>query len=375
MFIGLDAREIQNGVITGIGRSLSNFIKYFGNNEFRHNLILFSERELSIKNKNSNIRNVTLKAGSTFLWDQLELPKYLKNFNIDLFYSPYYKIPFFSNIPTVSQILDLMFLIHPHYKKNLTLFQRFFYASVGRAFARKSLSIITDSEHAKYDIIKLWNVNPKKIVVIPLGLAKFYEPVRDRKLLFQVQKKFGLPKKYILYLGNFKPHKNVSSLIKAFEIVEKKFPKYKLVLAGTLDKHGEQIKNYVVRQGLENKVIFTNTVTVKDHPEAIFSMADVFVFPTLYEGFGLPPLEAMACGTAVVASNRTSVPEVIGDAGVLIDPLNIEQLSGAISNLLENPEIRAIYSKKGIQRAQRFKERNTAGRLYEHIISLLEGIK
>ena len=194
MNIGVDVREIQDGVITGIGRSLSNFIQYFGDNELKHKLFLFSEKELKI-DRNTNIENIALKENSTFIWDQWKLPKSMKNCNIDLFYSPYYKIPLLSDIPTVGQILDLMFLIHPDYKNNLPISHKLYYAIFGRAFAKKSLSIITDSEHAKNDIIKLWNVNPQKIVVIPLGLAYRYRPVKDKQLLNQVRKKmigFGI---------------------------------------------------------------------------------------------------------------------------------------------------------------------------------------
>jgi glycosyltransferase involved in cell wall biosynthesis len=374
MKIGIDTREIQNGVVTGIGRSLANLINYFIKVDTRHTLILFSEKNLPI-NLNNKVRQVTLNKCHTIIWDQKKLPKALNKHGVDLFYSPYYKIPLFTNVPTVSQILDLMFVLHPQYKKNLNLSQKFYYNFFGKAFARKSVSIITDSKHAKNDIIRQWKVNPKKIIVIPLGLAGRYKPVKDKNLLKQVRSKLNLPQKYILYLGNFKPHKNVSALIQAYKVIENKFPDYKLVLAGTLDKHGTKTKDYAAQQGLKNKVIFTDTVREKDYPEAIISMADVFVFPTLYEGFGLPPLEAMACGTPVVASNITSVPEVVGNAGILVNPLNIEELSEAISDLLRSPKKQMFYSEKGLKRAKIFSEKNTTGKLYEHIISVLEEVK
>jgi glycosyltransferase involved in cell wall biosynthesis len=374
MNIGVDVREIQNGVITGIGRSLSNFIQYFGDNEFKHKLFLFSEKELKI-NHNTRIKSIALKENSTFIWDQWKLPKSMKNCDIDLFYSPYYKIPLFSNIPTVGQILDLMFLIHPDYKNNLPISHKLYYAIFGRAFARKSLSIITDSEHAKNDIIKLWNVNPQKIVVIPLRLADRYRPVKDKQLLNKVRKRLKLSEKFIMYLGNFKPHKNVPSLIKAFKKIERKLPEHKLVLAGPLDRHGEKIKDLVSRNRLINRVVFTDTVRESDYPEAIFSMADIYVFPTLYEGFGLPPLEAMACGTPVVTSGLTSVPEVISDAGVLVNPFDIDELSGAINDLLSNPKKREKYALAGLERSKQFRKERTSGQIYRHLLNLLESTR
>jgi glycosyltransferase involved in cell wall biosynthesis len=184
-----------------------------------------------------------------------------------------------------------------------------------------------------------------------------------------------LPEKFILYLGNFKPHKNVNALIEAYKKIENKFPEHKLVLAGPLDDHGIKTQDYVSRLGLTTKILFTDTVRESDYPEAIITMADLFVFPSLYEGFGLPPLEAMACGTPVLASNLTSVPEVVADAGVLVNPKNIEDLANGMLNILKSSETRAIYSNKGLERAKKFREKYSAGKLYNHIISLLEEVK
>lgn len=374
MQIGIDAREIQDGVITGIGRSLANFIHYFSDYEKNHHLVLFSEKKFNLNSQN-NISQITIAQCPTFFWDQIKLAKAIKCHKIDLFYSPYYKLPLLTHIPVVNQILDLMWLGFTPYKESLNLFEKFYFATFGKKFANKSINIITDSEHAKNDIVRLWKINPKKISVIPLGLSDRYVPVNDLRLLDEIKTKFHLPKKFILYLGNFKPHKNVESLVEAFKKIESKFTNYRLVLAGPLDDNGKIIKKKVSDSKIKDKVLFTDTIKEQDYPEALLSLADLFVFPTLYEGFGLPPLEAMACGTPVVASNLTSVPEVIGDAGILVDPLNIEELSGAISNLLENHEKRAMYSIKGLQRAQKFNEKDTAGKLYKHIISILEEIK
>jgi glycosyltransferase involved in cell wall biosynthesis len=373
MRIGVDTREIQNGVITGIGRSLANFIEFFGSNEDEHNLVLFSEKNIGQK-FSGNIEQIIIAKCPTLYWDQLKLPKFLKSQEIDLFYSPYYKLPLQTNIPIVNQILDLMWLGFPFYKNSLGLIDKLYFATLGKAFAKKSINIITDSEHAKSDIIRFWKINSKKITVIPLSLSNRYTPVNDLRLLEKTKIKFNLPNKYILYLGNFKPHKNVESLVKAFKKIESKFAKYKLVLAGPLDKYGQSLKNITNKLGLIDKVIFTDTIREKDYPEALLSLAEIFVFPTLYEGFGLPPLEAMACGTPVIASNVTSVPEVVGDAGFLVDP-TVTEISGAISDLLENSEQRKLFSKMGLKRAERFREKETTAKLYKHIISLLEGIK
>ena len=131
----------------------------------------------------------------------------------------------------------------------------------------------------------------------------------------------------------------------------------------------------MIRQGLLDRVVFTGVIREKDHPEALLSLADIFVFPSLYEGFGLPPLEAMACGAPVIASNQTAVPEVIGDAGVIINPLDVNELSEAMADLIRDSAKRKRYSLKGLERAKWFSEEKTAGEIYRHITSLMEDLK
>lgn len=371
MIVGVDAREIQNGVITGIGRSLSNFIDYFMRKDTKNSLVLFSEKKID-QEFASNVKNAILKpAFHVFYWDQWRLTQSLADRKIDLFYSPYYKIPLLANVPAVSQILDLMFLLHPYYKNNLNLFQKLYYASLGKHFAKKSLSIITDSEHAKNDIVKHWKIDEGKITVIPLGVACRFRPVKDAIILDKTKKKFNLPERYIFYLGNFKPHKNVEVIIKVFHKIEKRYPQHKLVLAGPLDKHSERITSLIKELRIVDRVILTGTIFEKDHPEALLTLADIFIFPSLYEGFGLPPLEAMACGTPVIASNTTSIPEVVGDSGVLVNPLNINEISNAMTDLLDNGEKRNKYSVKGIERSRLYREENTSAKIYQHLFEIL----
>jgi len=373
VLIGIDGREIQKGVITGIGRSLANFVHYFGKHDKAHTLVMFSEETIPL-HFHGNVRQVVLKAAPALIWDQWHLPMALKANHIDLFYSPYYKVPLSTKIPVVNQILDLMYLVFPAYRRNIGTLGRVYYDTFGKAFAGKSISIITDSEHARGDIIRIWRVKPEKIAVIPLGVAGRYVPVNDEALLSHVRQRLGLPSQYILYLGNFKPHKNVVSLIRAFKRIEKRFSEYKLILAGPLDSNGVELQALVSKEGLQDRVVFTDTIREEDYPEALLSMADLFVFPTLYEGFGLPPLEAMACGTPVITSNLTAVPEVIGEAGVMVNPLDVDELSQAIAGLLEDPDKRARYSRQGLDRAKMFSEEKTTGKIYQHIVSLLEDI-
>jgi glycosyltransferase involved in cell wall biosynthesis len=370
--IGVDAREIQNGVITGIGRSLANFIKYFNEHESVHSLVLFAENSIPIT-LSENIQEVVIKHTQTFIWDQILLPLAIKRNNVSLFYSPYYKVPFLTRIPVINQVLDLMYLIFAPYLSALSVWSKIYYFLFGRAFCWKALRVITDSEHAKKDIIRIWRVKPQKVKIISLGIAERYNPVSDESVLRRIRLKLNLPDKFILYLGNFKPHKNVQALVKAFRIIAEKIIDYDLVLAGPLDAYGMRIKQMVKEYGLQDRTVFTGTIREEDHPEVLLSAATVFVFPTLYEGFGLPPLEAMACGTPVVASNLTAVPEVVGDAAILVNPDDETQLSNAMIKLLKSPEKREKYIKKGFQRVALFGENQTAGNIYQHLLQMCEG--
>jgi glycosyltransferase involved in cell wall biosynthesis len=370
--IGVDAREIQAGVVTGIGRSLANFVHYFSQHDTEHTLVLFSENVIPLNFIGKVDQVVVAPQTHVLIWDQWKLFHALRVHQIDLFYSPYYKVPLLTNIPVVSQILDLMYLVFPPYRSALGIHGRLYYRFLGRACARKATSILTDSEHAKRDIIRLWKIDPQKITVIPLGIGTRYRPITEKSVLENTKKKFQLPEQFILYLGNFKPHKNVAALVQAFHNIEKRFPEYKLVLAGPMDRYGQQLKETVGAAGLSDRILFTDTIREEDCPEALLTLSDLFVFPTLYEGFGLPPLEAMACGTPVIAGKLTAVPEVVGDTGVLVNPHDINEISEAIADLLDNPHKRNNHAQKGLQRVKQFAEEKTAGEIYRHLLNFLE---
>jgi len=370
MKIGIDAREIQDGVVTGIGRSLANFVRYFAKSDTGHQLVLFSERTIQCDVPDT-VKKVIIPSCPTIIWDQWKLPHALRVERIDLFYSPYYKVPLKTHVPVVSQVLDLMFLVFPPYKKAIGFPGRGYYAVFGKAYARKSISIITDSRHAKSDIVRLWHVKENKIEVIPLGIAERYIPVKVEKILTETRNSLHLPAKFILYLGNFKPHKNVETLVKAYKKINMQFPEHKLVLAGPMDAHGNRVRSFVEKENLLDQIVFTGTIREKDRPEALLSMADIFVFPSFYEGFGLPPLEAMACGVPVIASNATSIPEVVEDAGILFNPDNVDELSNAMVRLLTDLPMKSLLIAKGLERAKLFREEITAGAICKHLLSVL----
>jgi glycosyltransferase involved in cell wall biosynthesis len=372
MRIGIDAREIENGVVTGIGRPLANFIRYVAAHVPQVELVLFCSKPPPIE-VSGNVRIRVIAGAPTVVWDQVLLPLAMGKQRLDLFYSPYHKVPLLTRAPVVGQTLDLMFLAFPTYRNALGPLRRLFYTVMGPVYSRTCRAIVTDSQHAKGDIVRLWKVRPGKIAVIPLGIAARYRRVEDRSLLDSVRNRFRLPERFVLYLGNFKPHKNVEALVRAFRQVSHRLPAHALVLAGPLDAHGERIQALVDDLQLTNHVIFTGIVRESDRPEALLSLAELFVFPSLYEGFGLPPLEAMACGTPVVASNSSATPEVLGDAALLVDTRDERELCLAMEKMLTDQESRRAYAIRGLERARLFEEEAVAARLCAFLLAQSAG--
>lgn len=221
--------------------------------------------------------------------------------------------------------------------------------------------IIAVSENTKRDIVKYLNIDPQKIDVTHLAADSIYRVIdkADLKIEF-VRKKYNLPDNFILYVGNLEPRKNVPTLVRAYNTLLKRTGcDYKLVLAGGRKKGFNEIEHLIKQLHIEDKVLMTGYVELDDIPY-LYNLADVFTYVSKFEGFGLPPLEAMQCGTPVIVSNVSSLPEVVGDAGILVDPLNDEEIAAALENLLNDEKLREHYSRKGQKRAANFSWEQTA---------------
>ncbi len=252
----------------------------------------------------------------------------------------------------------------------------------------KANRIITFSESSKKDIIKLLGIPKERIEVIYLSADANFGPVRDRQAIAKIMDRYSVREKFILYLGGFARHKNVERLVRAFyKFSLSSDDKWQLVLAGKLPEEKienaddwttnepvRKVKSLVTKLGLDAKVIFTGFVPEEDLP-TLYSAANVFVFPSLYEGFGLPPLEAMACGTPVVASNASSLPEVIGDAGVLVNPLSTNEIASAMGSIIKSKSRQQDMSCKGVKRARDFSWEETARKTLRVYRQVHEGNK
>jgi glycosyltransferase involved in cell wall biosynthesis len=231
------------------------------------------------------------------------------------------------------------------------------------ASVRRADLVLADSESTRADVIELLDADPDRTEVVYPGVDSRFGRVRDEHVLREVHARYGLPDRFILGLGTLQPRKNYGRLIQAYAAIRPEFgPEIKLVIAGGAGWLSEPITNAVKECGVQNDVFFPGYVADGDLP-ALYSLAELLAFPSLYEGFGLPPLEAMACETPVVASDVSSLPEVIGDAGLMVDPSDVLALAGAMRDVLTDDGLRKGMIKRGVAQAQRFTWTETATRL------------
>ncbi len=282
--------------------------------------------------------------------------------NIDVFFSP--NLNFISvglNTKFVLTIHDLSFEFFPEF---YSLKQRLWHKAVNpRKQCRRADLILTPSENTKRDIVDYYGINPDKIRVIYPGLS----PVFQEKILNIVRKKYALPENYILFLGTAENRKNIIGLIKAFEMFNIQYSIFNisLVIAGPQGCGYEEILQYAQKSPCKDKIKFIGYIDAADKP-ALYAGATLFVYPSFYEGFGFPVLEAMAAGAPVITSNRSSLPEITGPAAYLIDPNNPNQIARAMAELLTNHNLRNLQIKNGLARAAHFSWQKTA----EHFLSL-----
>ncbi|HJO55619.1 MAG TPA: glycosyltransferase family 1 protein [Candidatus Scalindua sp.] len=231
-----------------------------------------------------------------------------------------------------------------------------------RESIKRASIIVADSYSTKRDIVEFFGINERQIKVIHLGVESRFRPISNVK---KYRLKNKLPSKMILNVGTLEPRKNIITLISAFKkLREKGFETYKLVIAGERGWLYEQIFKEVERNDLKNEIIFMGVVRDEDLP-TLYNCAEVFVYPSLYEGFGLPPLEAMACGIPVITSNASSLPEVVGNAGIMVDSRDDNSLCEAMYNVLKDEELRCHMIKKGLIRAKLFSWEKVAKEILE----------
>lgn len=378
MKIGVDIRTLSEGKMTGVEVYALNLLRHLFLIDKTNNYKLFTN-SFHLQQKNftdfSNLPNVEIKSygfpnrllNSSF--KILNYPKIDKLLGgVDVFFTPRYLFQSLSkNCPLIITVHDLSFIRD---KKFFSIKQRLWHWLVSDKNAcEKAKKIITVSESTKKDIVSIFKIPPEKIAVIYPGINHdIFNITRDERKEEGLRSKYNIKKEYILYLGTIEPRKNVLSLIVAYEKFHKATDNIDLILAGNLGWLYNEVLNKINWSIYKKDIKLLTTVTEEEKP-SLYRMARLFVFPSLYEGFGFPPLEAMACGVPTITSMASSLPEILGDASVYVNPYNVSQLTLAIDNLIADKNFCAKIVASGIKQVQKYSWDKTAKETLELIHS------
>ena len=346
MRIGIDCRELT-GKLTGISRILINLLGYIAENDIPHKFVLFGSQKTKFDYnflKNAKFDKKIINENIAFLWDQFKLKNALIENKIDLFYSPYYKMPVFTKTPSIISLFDLTyFVVEPYSNK---LFYNMYLKLLIKVVSGKAKKVITCSEYSKRDIVNILGIPEQKIEVIYLGLSERFKPANQNEISL-LKNKYALDKKYILYTGNKNEHKNLSRLISAFNMLPDDLKsQYQLILAGVDQSHYKDF-NVKALGHVDDAAL-----------PVLYSGARLLVIPSLYEGFGLPALEAMACGCPVISSDTSSMPEIFGSAPLYFNPLSALDIKNRMLEVLNNEVLAGEMRQKGFERVKNFSIEN-----------------
>lgn len=375
MNFGMDGRAgfLYKG--TGIGTYTYELLKALNLLDDLNRYVIFMNQscdlDMDFKNNFSLISyNQTITDN---FWDTISFGPSLKDKKLDLYHNPQNGIglPKTSRVPIITTLHDIIPLKMPETvsDKYLAMFSQ----NINNIL-KASDAIITVSNYSKEDIAKTLNYPYEKIYVTPLASQNVYKPIDKFLAKSLIKRRYKINKDFLLYVGGFSPRKNILGLLEAFSMISKNNPNLLLVIAGTKGKSYDIYKNKVTKLGISSKVLFPGFIPLEDLNN-FYNGAEAFVYPSFYEGFGLPPLEAMACGTPVIASNTTSIPEVLGDSALLVDPYDILQLKEAILRILEDKALRQTLIFKGFVKNSKLTWGATAKKtlkVYENISAKLK---
>jgi glycosyltransferase involved in cell wall biosynthesis len=360
--IGIDARKLHD---FGIGTYIRNLLQELARMDHETEFVILSRPDdsVAVTTLGENFRVVKETAGNYSLAEQVKIPLDLRRERVDLFHAPHYVLPPLVRCPSVVTIHDCIHLMFPQYLPNRWSLA---YARTSITLAAKrSTRVLTVSESSKRDILRYVDIPPGKIDVIYNAYDERFRDVPNEDAVARVRERFQLQDQFVLYAGNVKPHKNLERLIEAFHLVRSRgLDQLKLVLIGDEISKYTALRRAVHRHQLHKYVRFLGFLPL-DTLAVLYRLAGVFVFPSLYEGFGLPPLEAMASGTPVVTSNVSSLPEVAGNAAVLVDPYNASAIADGIYRVLTDESLRMDLRRRGIERATQFSWESSVRRVRE----------
>jgi len=372
MKIGIDIRTLLDARPSGVSEYVLNLLKEMFKldtaNEYRLFYNCFGDCPNLPEFKQANVKlikyNYPNKVLNYLLFKIFNYPKLDKDLAVDVFFMPHLNFIGLSvGAKSLLTVHDLSFLKYPEF---FSARKNFWHRMVKAKKLLKRFSlVIAVSENTKRDIMELGGINPDKVKVIYSGVGEEYKKLPLINYQFSVKRirdKYNLPERFILYLGTIEPRKNVDGIIRAYNqlrVMSCELRDYKLIIAGARGWKSENIYREWDKSAFKNDIKFLGYVE-PDDKIYLYNLASVFIYPSFYEGFGFPPLEAMACGAPVVASFASSLPEVVGDAALMVDPYNINDLAGALEKVLVDENLKNKLIARGLEQAKKFSWRETA---------------
>jgi len=363
--VGIDF-HVASGIYQGVRTYLTNLITAMLNLENGFTYFIYAKNPEELTHWQNNHFNLTLK----------KLPSTSGRFNLivgfptcairdklSLFHSQYV-LPVMLPCKSVLTIHDILFESNPEFFPE---FHRRLLKYLVPFSAKRASRIISVSEFTKRQVIEYYGIPEEKVTVIYEGASDKFAPIKDNDLIFSRLKGYGIEKNYILFVGRIEPRKNIVGILKAFDYVKKRGKKdLYLVIVGNQDNifKEKELFGKIKEMQLDSDVVFTGGVS-EDDLSALYNGAEVLVYPAFAEGFGLPVLEAMACGTPVITSNTTSLPEVVGEAAILVNPYSSLEIGKSLERVLDDPGLRRELSAKGLQRSRKFRWEETAEKTVE----------
>ncbi|MBF0633519.1 MAG: glycosyltransferase family 4 protein [Nitrospinae bacterium] len=340
MRIGIDIRKIND---TGIGRYIASLVENLLRVDDKNEYVLFLDPKDADKfdDLKTRVTKIIEPSGKYSIAEHFSLPSKANRLGLDIFHAPHYVLPFFMKVPSVVTVHDVIHLLDPAFGLPAREYARFMI----RSAVTRARRVITVSDYTKRNLIGLFNATSEKIRVIPNGGGDGFAHSSDDAIK-KTADKYGITPGYYLFVGSDRPHKNLKAVAEALRLMgDDSF----FVVAGRVSDDSKKLF-----AGVEGRVRFIGQNIEKGEMAALYSGASALLFPSFHEGFGLPPLEAMACGTPVVASNASCMPEILGDSAVMADPLDYRSMAEGLAKLKNDPAYRADYIAKGRERVRAY---------------------
>lgn len=373
MNIAVNTRLLLKNRLEGIGWFTYETIKRISREHPEHQFYFLFDRKFDQEFIFSdNVTPVvvfppTRHAFLWYIWFELRLPRIFKKFNIDIFISPDGYLSLKSDVPSLAVIHDINFVHRPD---DITFWANWYYNKFFPKFAKKAAQIVTVSNYSKNDIVDSFNIPAEKINVAYNGVNPIFEPVNNQ-VKENIKKEFTSGNEYFVFVGAMHPRKNVPGLLKAFDQFKTTTKsKFKLVIVGEKMHKTNEIAETLSIMKFKKDVIFVGRMSPEKLRDIVAS-AFALIFVPFFEGFGIPIVEAMRCGTPVICSNKTSMPEVAGDAALVVDPVNIQEIAFSMEKLVKDLNLRNKLSEKGMERSKIFSWDKTAQILWNSIEKIM----